>query len=407
MANEISDFHRFAWSENSGWLNFKSTHANATVFADHLEGYVWAENVGWIRLGTHSNGGAHTYSNDGTDTYGVNNDGFGNLSGYAWGENIGWVNFNPSHSQVTIDPMTGDFDGYAWAENIGWVHFQNTSRSYKVTQTTDVTETVPLALDLTEDAKLAEIQSTTAIVGTNNQINLSQDSATGLLSANVNNTRFKLRPVESEQLLDQFTPGITLNEDGLFDIISDHGTLVTLLAEPQQVVQLFSVLSAMGFESQQQNYGLIKIESTLNEDGSNIWYAVRPAFNSDPTGTQSVQALTSSLTNKPPNTVLYEHNFVLNGSVYRQILYPTPADWERLKGYLKSFGQVTMDSEGQITVNINNTIFKAIPDYLVSPSDNRLGQVELMAIGDKNGDQIADYKIIYPNGDTQILYLLE
>jgi len=63
----------------------------------------------------------------------VNNDGSGNLSGYAWGTNVGWINFNPTHSQVTIDPATGSFDGYAWGENVGWIHFRNTGPpAYKV-----------------------------------------------------------------------------------------------------------------------------------------------------------------------------------------------------------------------------------------------------------------------------------
>jgi hypothetical protein len=59
---------------------------------------------------------------------------------YAWGTNVGWINFNPSHSQVTVDPVSGDFDGYAWAENVGWIHFQNASPEYYVQ--TDWTPTV-------------------------------------------------------------------------------------------------------------------------------------------------------------------------------------------------------------------------------------------------------------------------
>ncbi|NOR68276.1 MAG: hypothetical protein GQ532_01030 [Methylomarinum sp.] len=131
-ADDISGADKYAWSENTGWFNFKSTHEPVTVHDDHLEGYVWAENVGWIRLGTFVGGGSHTYTNNSATNYGVNNDGSGNLSGYGWGENIGWVNFNPSNSQVSIDAGTGDFSGFAWAENIGWIHFQNSSPAYKV-----------------------------------------------------------------------------------------------------------------------------------------------------------------------------------------------------------------------------------------------------------------------------------
>jgi hypothetical protein len=77
---------------SAGWINFNPTHGEVTVYADHLEGYAWGENIGWIRLGTHTGGGAHTYTNDAAGTYGVNNDGSGSLSGYAWGTNVGRIN---------------------------------------------------------------------------------------------------------------------------------------------------------------------------------------------------------------------------------------------------------------------------------------------------------------------------
>jgi len=131
-ADDISNTDKYAWSENAGWVDFNATHSQVTVYDDHLEGYIWGEAVGWIRVGTYTVGDAHTYSNDAANTYGVNNDGSGNLSGYGWGENIGWVNFNSTHSQVTIDPTTGDFDGYAWSESVGWIHFQNAAPAYKV-----------------------------------------------------------------------------------------------------------------------------------------------------------------------------------------------------------------------------------------------------------------------------------
>jgi hypothetical protein len=42
---------------------------------------------------------------------------------------VGWINFHPTHSQVTINPVTDEFDGYAWAENVGWIHFKGGSGS--------------------------------------------------------------------------------------------------------------------------------------------------------------------------------------------------------------------------------------------------------------------------------------
>jgi hypothetical protein len=128
----ISATDKYAWSENAGWTNWHDSYACVTVAPTYLAGYVWAENIGWIKLG--SDGGG-PYNNDAADDWGVNrNSGTGALSGYAWSENAGWINFNPSHSQVTMDTGTGEFDGYAWAENIGYIHFQNSSPEYSVDQ---------------------------------------------------------------------------------------------------------------------------------------------------------------------------------------------------------------------------------------------------------------------------------
>ena len=130
----IDSTNKYAWATSAGWLNFNPTHGDEVkVFSDHLEGHAWGENIGWVRLGTHDSGGTHTYTNADQTTYGVNNDGVGNLSGYAWATNAGWINFNPTHGQVWVDPVTGDFEGYAWSENAGWIHFQNASPAYKVT----------------------------------------------------------------------------------------------------------------------------------------------------------------------------------------------------------------------------------------------------------------------------------
>lgn len=123
-AGNIDAVNKWAWGSNIGWINFYPSHGGVTVYDDHLEGYAWAENIGWIRLGTYEGGGSHTYPNTTATNYGVNNDGSGHLSGYAWGTNVGWINFNPTYSQVTIDPATGVFDGYAWAENVGWINFK-------------------------------------------------------------------------------------------------------------------------------------------------------------------------------------------------------------------------------------------------------------------------------------------
>jgi len=119
----ISPTDKYAWTETSGWVNFRPANAGVMVYSEHLEGYAWAENIGWIKLGNYSGGGVHTYNNDAND-WGVNVDVLGNLAGYGWSETSGWVNFHPATNQVVLNLTTGTLDGYAWGENIGWVHFK-------------------------------------------------------------------------------------------------------------------------------------------------------------------------------------------------------------------------------------------------------------------------------------------
>ncbi|RLG27618.1 hypothetical protein DRO03_11755, partial [Methanosarcinales archaeon] len=147
----ISNTEKYAWSENAGWQNFRPSDGGVTVQDTYLSGYAWAENLGWIKLG-HTPWEGGQYNNNAADDWGVNKDSAtGALSGYAWSENVGWMNFNPSNSQVIIDPTTLKFNGYAWAENIGWVHFQNESPEYYVMQTSAPTVTTQAvsAIDLT------------------------------------------------------------------------------------------------------------------------------------------------------------------------------------------------------------------------------------------------------------------
>lgn len=86
--------YKYAWSENTGWLNFRPVAEGTTVTDSGLTGYAWSEHFGWILLNPTSSG--------------VVNDGYGNLSGQAWGEKVGWIDFDG----VTIDGA-GYFTGYA------------------------------------------------------------------------------------------------------------------------------------------------------------------------------------------------------------------------------------------------------------------------------------------------------
>ena len=99
-AEIILSSHKYAWSNNVGYINFE----NVIVSDNTLSGYAWSENKGFINFNPTKGG--------------VLNDGTGNLSGYAWGEQLGWINFG----NVNIDD-NGKFSGTAEGNLVGIITF--------------------------------------------------------------------------------------------------------------------------------------------------------------------------------------------------------------------------------------------------------------------------------------------
>ncbi len=131
--NTIDAGHKYCWSENIGWLNFRDANGGASGVKDNgtfLSGWAWSENIGWICLGDGTPGAGPFYANATGSDYGVNISPTGALSGYAWSENAGWINFSGGGlatpaQPARIDAPTNRLRGYAWGENIGWVNLND------------------------------------------------------------------------------------------------------------------------------------------------------------------------------------------------------------------------------------------------------------------------------------------
>lgn len=100
FASTIVSPHKYAWSNNIGYINF----ANVTVSDSALGGTAWSANKGFIKFNPAQGG--------------VLNDGTGNLSGSAWGEQLGWIDFN----NVSINE-SGKFSGTATGTLVGTITF--------------------------------------------------------------------------------------------------------------------------------------------------------------------------------------------------------------------------------------------------------------------------------------------
>ncbi|MCC7160442.1 carboxypeptidase regulatory-like domain-containing protein [Candidatus Nomurabacteria bacterium] len=94
----IDPVYKYAWGQDSGWLNFGCDNCQVVVTDTTITGNVWSVQYGWINLQP--------------DTSGVTNNSEGVLVGSAWGKNIGWIDF----AGVRIN-SSGEFLGYATVKN--------------------------------------------------------------------------------------------------------------------------------------------------------------------------------------------------------------------------------------------------------------------------------------------------
>lgn len=141
-AGNIHTKEKFAWSENTGWINMGPTNTDypVTVHDTYLTGYAWGENIGWIKLGSSQEGPDNktNYKNLPDSDWGVNMASNGSLTGFAWSKTSGWIKFNPALSgdPVWLNTGTGIFEGYAWGETIGYIHVKGLAengQSYTLT----------------------------------------------------------------------------------------------------------------------------------------------------------------------------------------------------------------------------------------------------------------------------------
>jgi len=90
----------------------------------------------------------------------------------------------------------------------------------------------------------------------------------------------------------------------------------------------------------------------------------------------------------------------------KQYFYPAAADPESLYS-LSEESQTILELDGRAFIYVGNGTdkrrYQGMLDYLVRPGTGT-GQVSFVEAGDVNEDGVADYDIVFPNGDRQWLY---
>jgi hypothetical protein len=133
-----ANFSGYAWSPNTGWLNFSGVKYD--ISTGDVSGYAWSSNTGWVQFGGLSgfptgSGTVSTNANVNLTT--------GKMTGWAkvlslpnpkdtesteWAD--GWISLGGTLPAYTVgfNTTTGvaNANSYAWGSNVlGWINFSN------------------------------------------------------------------------------------------------------------------------------------------------------------------------------------------------------------------------------------------------------------------------------------------
>jgi len=251
----------------------------------------------------------------------------------------------------------------------------------------------------TENTLLNEINALPDLK--NNSLAFTQSPETGVLFLVLGEEHIILAPIAVTQSTQ--IAGITVNPDGSVLFVTATGRAV--LTQP-------ALENPLALETMLNNWGIAGF--TAYADGNiktatlgQYYYLARP----DKTATKTeigegITMFPATLSTQLNLTALH---YTDNMGVFRQqLLYPSAAHPAELKAALTELPgakNLLFYNNGSLSVTLNEVTYTAMYDYKVETGSAN-GFTQFLSIADQNGDGSEDIKVIYSNGDQQILYLL-
>ncbi len=231
-------------------------------------------------------------------------------------------------------------------------------------------------------------------------------TANGTLILITGSEHIVLTPIRVTQAQPEQSPSIEQHPDGSVSFITESRR--EILAQPavEDATALQTELQKLGLNTMQMD-----AEGTLKMPVSSQMYYVARADKITNVAS-AFEPLGLLFTASPwlKNNQLAALHFVETEGILRrqQILYPTAAHptelWQALRG-IPGASAVTFNNNGTITVKVNRQTYTAVFDYQVQQgAANHVPQ--MLFIADQNGDGTEDIRMIYTNGDRQIIYLV-
>ncbi len=237
-----------------------------------------------------------------------------------------------------------------------------------------------------------------------NDLTFSQSLTTGYLSLSLADAeQMILIPLRISQMAATTPPQMTTYSDGSVTFVVQGGRLILAYPAPQSPTDLQTVL---------ENLGLNQVKA---EADGNLTIFAQNHFQTRPDlHTQQISPLLPLGLEATPSPLvqglsLFVLRFVDTENKRRQqFFYPTPAHQEELYLALQGFpgaSVVEFYNTGKVSVKIGARTYSGVFDYQVK-TGNTNTVTQLLPVPDKNGDGSEDIRVIYANGDQQLVYLL-
>jgi len=228
-----------------------------------------------------------------------------------------------------------------------------------------------------------------------------QDAELSHLELSVDKVRFAVLPVSVKKATASADLEVQETQRVLF--ITDTGLEVLTQPAVQVPSALQSALTALGVSDfTVQTNGNLQVPAP---DG--VWFSARPDWLSIERESDTDTGTGLKFGESPYVAGLISVSLVFTdseGKRSEQSLYPAVAQPEAL--YLAAKA-VSIEANGLVNFRLGNQTYRGVVDYVVTQGESSTDTLQVEPNPDVNGDGIEDVVLIYPNGDRQILFVVE
>jgi hypothetical protein len=226
-----------------------------------------------------------------------------------------------------------------------------------------------------------------------------QNAELSHLELSLDKVRFAVLPVSVKKATASADLAVQETQRVLF--ITDTG--LEVLTEPAVQVPsaLQSALTALGVSDfTVQTNGNLQVPAP-----DDVWFSARPDWLSIERESDTDTGL--KFGESPYVAGLISVSLVFTdgeGKRSEQSLYPAVAQPDALYSAAKA---VSIEANGLVNFRLGNQSYRGVVDYVVTQGESSTDTLQVEQNPDVNGDGIEDMVLIYPNGERQILFVVE